>query len=338
MSKQTETSPKDSKLSLPSIISGAIQIPGVKVNRDEFLREQFKNYSPDKIAFIVAEGPVAAGCKREELHKMSQRIIKARTAISSSASFIAGVPGGIAMAATIPADILQFYGMALRMAQELAYLYGETDMWCDGTVNGDKVTNQLILYCGVMLGASGAAQAIRILSAALAKQALTQLPKKALTKALYYTITKNICKYFGIKLTKSAFAKGVSKAIPIVGGVVSSGITLASMLPMGNRLAKALDKAHFDYSQSDLDSDINEIKSIWEESDDSVIFEDDSYMESEQDPFYKEDEENTNPPQDPPSSQEDILTQIQKAKELHSCGILTDEEFSEIKAKLIAQI
>jgi hypothetical protein len=87
---------------------------------------------------------------------MAKRIINERTIVSTGASFVAGLPGGLAMAATIPADMLQFYGIALRMAQELAYLYGESDLWNGEFLDNDKVTNQLILYCGVMLGASGA--------------------------------------------------------------------------------------------------------------------------------------------------------------------------------------
>lgn len=60
------------------------------------------------------------------------------------------------MAATIPADILQFFGMALRLAQELSYLYGAQDLWKDGEIDDDKVRSQLIMYCGVMFGVSGA--------------------------------------------------------------------------------------------------------------------------------------------------------------------------------------
>ena len=41
---------------------------------------------------------------------------------TTALSFAAGIPGGLAMAATIPADVAQFFGMALRLAQELAYL------------------------------------------------------------------------------------------------------------------------------------------------------------------------------------------------------------------------
>ena len=171
---KTEKKPMD----LTTVISTAIQVPGVKVSRELFLREQFQDLDREKIDLIVDSGPVVAGCSREVLMRKANRIIKERTAISTGASFVAGIPGGLAMAATIPADMLQFYGVALRMAQELVYLYGEEDMWCDGTPDADKVTNQLILYCGVMLGATGAAQTVRVMSSALAKQLLKKLPQK----------------------------------------------------------------------------------------------------------------------------------------------------------------
>jgi len=57
-----------------------------------------------------------------------------------------------------------------------------------------------------------------------------------LTKTLYYPIVKKVLAIFGTKLTKSSFAKGISKVIPVVGGVVSGGLNLASMKPMANRL------------------------------------------------------------------------------------------------------
>ena len=230
------------------------------------------------------------------------------------------------MAATIPADLLQFYGVALRMAQELVYLYGEEDMWCDGTVDADKVTNQLILYCGVMLGASGAAQTVRVMSSALAKQALKKLPQQALTKTFYYPVIKAILKFFGVSITKSTFAKGVSKVIPVVGGVVSGGITLASMLPMGNRLVKTLDKAHFDYSEADFEADFQEITKVCEEEK-STADENIPSIDLQQTTSTSEND-----------SQEILMQKIQKAKQMLDAGIITEEEFAQIKERLIEQM
>lgn len=314
MSEQKKTNlPNEKSLDLTNVISTAIQVPGVKVTRDAFLREQFKDLHKEKIDLIIEKGPIEAGVTRQDLIKKANRIIKERTAFSTGASFIAGIPGGWALAATIPADIIQFYGIALRMAQELIYLYGEPDIWCEGTPDSDKVINQLILYCGVMLGATGAAQTVRVMSSALARQALKKLPQKALTKTIYYPVIKSILKFFGVSLTKSTFAKGVSKVIPVVGGVVSGGITLASMHPMGKRLLNTLDKAHFDYTTTDFESDMRDISCI-------------SSRENKKS-FPVQKTKNT-----------EALEQIQKAKQMCEDGIITKEEFMEIKSKIISKM
>ena len=88
-----------------------------------FLAESFSS-TPDKIQEIIEQGPIAAGISRDELQVLAKKQILKRTSESSAASFVAGIPGGWAMAATIPADVMQFFGMALRLAQELSYLAG----------------------------------------------------------------------------------------------------------------------------------------------------------------------------------------------------------------------
>ena len=320
---ENEKKPAD----LTSIITTAIQIPGVKISRDDFLKEQFKNESLETVALIVEQGPIAAGCDREVLKRKAARIVKERTAVSTGASFLAGIPGGFAMAATIPADMLQFYAVALRMAQELIYLYGEEDLWCEGTPDGEKVTNQLILYCGVMLGATGAAQTVRIMSSALAKQLLKKLPQMALTKTVIYSVTKAVLKFFGVSITKNTFAKGVSKAVPVAGGIVSGGITLASMLPMGNRLIKTLDTAHFDYTQADFEEDIRIVQEISEQEDEKEEKKKPQPLKNLLSKVKKQ-----------PETQKDTMTKLKEAKDLLDAGVLTEEEFTEIKAKLIAEL
>ena len=128
MATQTASNDTANELVMENVISTAVQIPGVKVDRNKFLTEQFAS-SDYPIRDILELGPVEAGVTREELSKLSYKLIFIRTGQSSLASFVAGIPGGLAMAATIPADILQFFGMALRLAQEISYLYGAKDLW-----------------------------------------------------------------------------------------------------------------------------------------------------------------------------------------------------------------
>ncbi|MEG0773737.1 bacteriochlorophyll 4-vinyl reductase [Clostridium sp.] len=255
-------SEKASNNALEVVITNALRIPGVKVNRREFLIKTFDNHLSNlQIQDLIEKGPVLAGIKLSTIEREAKNLINKRTLQSSGASFAAGLPGGFAMAATIPADTLQFFGVVLRMAQELAYIYGFKDLWENGNLDDKNVIQELVVFIGVMFGVGGSATALRLISVNMSKQALKKIPQKALTNTIYYPIIKKIAAVLGVKLTKDTFAKGVSKAIPIIGGIISGGMTYASMKPMGERLRKVLDKSVTNYSQADYDRDVAEVAS-----------------------------------------------------------------------------
>ncbi len=163
------------------------------------------------------------------------------------------------MAATIPADTMQYFGFSLRLAQEIAYLYGHDDFFDSNGEMDDKTRGELMLYLGVMLGVSGAASSVRYLTQVLATKIAKDLSKKALTKTSYYPLIKTIAGYIGIKLTKATFARSASKVVPILGGIVSGGLTYLSMSSMTGRLIEELDKGVI-YSKSEQEEDLEIIK------------------------------------------------------------------------------
>ncbi|MCD8254037.1 MAG: hypothetical protein LUC36_00615, partial [Oscillospiraceae bacterium] len=55
-------------------------------------------------------------------------------------------------------------------------------------------------------------------------------------------IPKKTLAWVGVKLTKDSVGKAVSKAVPVVGGVISGGLTVATFLPMVRKLQKELSK------------------------------------------------------------------------------------------------
>lgn len=252
------------------------------------------------------------------------------------------------MAATIPLDVLQFFGIALRLAQEISYIYGAEDIWSDGQVDDEKVKNQLLLYCGVMFGVSGAVSGVRILSTQIAKTTLKKLPQKALTKTFWYPIVKQIGKAIGIKVTKTTVAQGVSKAIPIIGGIISGSLNFASMMPMATRLQTTLDKAVFDYSNEEMENDIIVIENISDDSQDSTngepvveekvgvrgkLTEGSKKAKEGIAGFFSKKKENSGN-----SESSDILETIKKLSELKDAGIITQEEFDAKKSELMSQI
>ena len=306
--------------SLENVIITALQVPGVKVDRESFLRDQFKKENKSLLDSILSDGPIKAGYPQKALYKKATAVVNRNTVVSSGASFAAGLPGGFAMAATIPADTVQFFAIALRTAQEIAYLYGQENLWSDGMLDSEKVMNQLILYIGVMLGSSTASQTVRVLSSSLAQKLLKQLPQKALTKTFYYPIVKSIAKAFGVRMTKDIFAKGVSKAVPVIGGVVSGGITLATMKPMGMRLIDTLDEANFSYTQAGFEADWKDITCVSVETE-----------ENEPQSTSGESPSQTN-------SANSIMEQIKQAKQMLDDGMIDQDDYNRIKEKLIPQL
>lgn len=147
------------------------------------------------------------------------------------------------MAATIPADLVQFYGFVLRVAQELAYIYGWDEIFTESSELDTGTESQLILFIGVMSGVEAANKVVAKLFGKTAMRAVAKkVAAKALSKTWYYAIVKKTAAMLGYKMVKSTFAKGVSKAVPIVGGAVSGGLTLATFKPMAHRFQKHLSK------------------------------------------------------------------------------------------------
>lgn len=98
----------------------------------------------------------------------------------------------------------------------------------------------ITLFIGVMSGAQAAEEGVKVVAEIAAKQVAKKLPQMALAKSAIYNVVKKVATFIGIKMTKDSFAKGLSKAVPILGGVVSGTITVATFGPMSKRLQKYL--------------------------------------------------------------------------------------------------
>lgn len=227
------------------VMGAALSMPGVKVDRDDFLKKELKNYcSPEQLNLAISSRPIN-GVSKEIIDRIANACINSHTTKVTTISAVAGIPGGFAMAGTIPADMAQYYWHVFVLAQKLAYLYGFPDLRDENGNLTDTASDMLTLFVGVMMGASAANQAIKGLAKEFAKQVVKRLPQKALTKTMYYPIIKQIAKWIGVKLTKDTFAKGLGKVIPILGGVISGGLTLATFRPSAKRLQHKLQEEMF---------------------------------------------------------------------------------------------
>ena len=231
------------QLSFTSVIESAAKLPLVRIDRTKFLTSNLGKFcTPSQLQTAIDEGTLHSGIPIETLDSLANAVINAETIKVTSISAAAGIPGGFAMAATIPADIVQYYGYMLRATQKLMYLYGFPEIDTDekGHKFDSETINILIICLGVMYGAAGANNALKSMAKALANGVEKKLINAALTKGTIYPIVKSTASWFGKKMTKDVFAGFFKKTIPVVGGVLGGGITFITFKPCCDKLKASL--------------------------------------------------------------------------------------------------
>lgn len=250
------------EIDIEDVIIMGLKVPGIRIDRAQFLQKEFQSKLPqDVIDNAISHNPLYAHIPTQLIDQIADEVIKYERTCVSGISTALGMPGGVTMVATIPADIAQYYGYMLRATQKLMYLYGfpEIDVEETGQTFDSETLNILIICMGVMYGAAGASNALKSIAKALACGVEKQLLRKALTKGTIYPIVKSVAKWFSVKMTKEVFAGFFKKAIPIVGGVIGGGITFLSFKPCCDKLKASLRNAMLsnpDYHSTDEEDDL----------------------------------------------------------------------------------
>ncbi|MBQ8925770.1 MAG: hypothetical protein IJ051_05855, partial [Clostridia bacterium] len=195
--------PKDFNLDVPATIPKVLAVQTNVIDRDEFLKESIGDYiSEDMARIAIEEDTKAAGIRRKLVDTIAGQIISSEVNKASGVSVAAGSTW-----ATLPADVVQYFGFVLRIVQKLAYLYGwkAFDLTLeDGKLVSEESANELTRLIGIMFDA------------------------------------KEEDKDIGAKMGKLTLAKGVVAPVPVLGGVLSGGLTYATLRPYAERLKDPL--------------------------------------------------------------------------------------------------
>ncbi|MYD36371.1 MAG: hypothetical protein F4X20_05070 [Dehalococcoidia bacterium] len=236
---------RDSHPILRRLLHAMATIPGLKVDRRTFLGKQLdRHYYQNSIEVgkAIATTPLAAGVPMETLDRMADAVIMSHIVKASSVSFAAGLPGGWLMAATLPVDLAQLNWHAVVCAQKLMYLYGWDDLFDDGDLQLNEETEVRIwLLIGAVFGVRQATYSLREIAYASKSNAAYRIAKIRLTATpLYIPLRYALFRTIGVRLTKTSFAKGLSKLVPLAGGGISASITAVSLRSMTRNLKEYL--------------------------------------------------------------------------------------------------
>lgn len=218
------------------VLKSSMNLPIVRVNREAFLKKELAPYYSEERIDSIINGGIMFSIDKKTLDRLVKGCINFHTTAVCSVSALAGIPGGWALAGTIPADIAQFYGHVLSLAQKILYLYGYPDLHDDNNNLSDDAANVLTICVGLMMGCQAAEVGLKNLLEMLSKGVAEKLAKQALTKTAIYQFAKTVAAWLGVKLTKDGFIKIVAKSIPLVGAPISASVTYFTFKPMAKKL------------------------------------------------------------------------------------------------------
>lgn len=225
-----------------AFLKKVMRLKGVAIEREHFLRSELlkRRIADGQVELAISVNPVTAGIDPDLIDSVAADVIDFEAKKSTVLSFSAGLPGGLAMLGTIPADVTQYYVHAFRIMQKLAYLYGWQSFIDDCDEMDDEILAAFALLLAVMVGVSGANSALTAFSKTVQSNVAKKVANKALMNTSYYPIIKKVLTGIGVKVTKSSFGDAVSKVVPVIGGFVSGGLTFVSLKGGSRRLAGEL--------------------------------------------------------------------------------------------------
>ena len=223
------------ELTFEKVIMLALKTPGVRINRDVFLRKELIKYCPESmINEAIQYNPAKAGISKSIINKVSKSVIDYETTKVTALSVAASLPSSGAAVAAVGAaslDITSYFAHILRVVQELAYLYGFEQFDLKEDDIDSETMNYMMVFMGVMFGVQGASSSLNKLANVMASNVAKKLAQKALTKGTVYPVVKQIATKIGIRMTKQIFADTIASAIPLMGSAVSGGLTYAMFKP-----------------------------------------------------------------------------------------------------------
>lgn len=160
------------------------------------------------------------------LDQQANSLIKWQTAKAGTSGFITGLGGAITMPLTVPANIASVIYIQIRMITAIAYMGGHD-------IHSDRVKS-LVYIC--MVG-NGAKELLKDLSIRSGERLATKIIEKVSLKLAGKAGEKSIA--------------SVSKAIPVVGGVVNGSYDIVTTRIVGKVAKKIFIENNPDKQKSD---------------------------------------------------------------------------------------
>ena len=226
---------------IQSVLASALRTPGVKINREEYLKKMLEPYYPDvTMRTVIRYNPAKAGVPRHMINRIARREINYETARVTAASVVSTIPGGPAAIAAAIADMTAYFVFLLRVMQKLAYLYGFAEFRINADGADPETMSTIILFLGVMFGVHGSTDTLKKMTNIISRSVSKSLSKKAFTTSLVYPLVNAILTAVGLRMTRQLFADLLAAVVPVAGAAFAGFLTWVLFHPCCKRLRRQL--------------------------------------------------------------------------------------------------
>ncbi|WP_218714078.1 hypothetical protein [Arthrobacter sp. BF1] len=123
----------------------------MRITSAAYLRTALKRHcTEDQIERAIASSPAAAGIPLKVIIEVANTSVAYETSKVTGFSTLAGIPRGLAMIGTVPANLAQYMWHMLRIAQKLAYIYSWPDLFADDGDDVDEATETMLILSSVL--------------------------------------------------------------------------------------------------------------------------------------------------------------------------------------------
>ena len=236
--------------SIFKVFEAAYALPGVKVNRNEFLRSCFKDNTNEMREKIVNTSPVQAGVSLSMLDAVAKKQISEELVRVSGLSAVSGgvnIGGWSTAAGFALADLTQYFAHCLRICQKLAYIYGWPDMDSPTDlvvkIDDNNVRVAEFVLVGCMFGVNEANKLVVDLSTkCMAKYVGVRGFWTMISPPVWFKVVNQVGKVIGINISKELAKRSVTKIVPVIGAVTSGALTYYMFNKATDNLFKTLSK------------------------------------------------------------------------------------------------
>lgn len=175
-----------------------------------------------KMGIVVNAPQELALAPIAQLDKLADKFINDNRTMATGSGAVMGLPGGLFMLATIPADLSALTHYSFKMISGVAQTYGFETRSEEGRAIA------LLLYAG--------AQGIEEIKVGGEMVLLSSLTKNLLIKPYRDLITKRIIYQLAKEIGAGIAQRGVSRVIPLLGSVVGGTANYMFMSTLGVRV------------------------------------------------------------------------------------------------------